>query len=220
MWRNKKALTPKHTLAGSILLEKWPSSTTWRQSSLGCAQGQGGRRCMGKCFQLFFSQRMPIYLVVKLPLDRRCWAHHSKHQSNQVDTHTESGPGSGHTCLCSCRETCCIDPEVTAEGKTHMKYGKGSRKQRPENKLKMQRKAALQYWLDVALKRAGQYFPNLSQVFYWQSHMPRKVQVYRGINPRWQHYFRILTPYHEGGSLAGLVWENQVLSQTRFLVPH
>lgn len=35
----------------------------------------------------------------------------------------------------------------------------------------------------VALERVGQYFPSLSQVRYWQSHMPRKVQVYRGVTP-------------------------------------
>lgn len=56
------------------------------------------------------AQKMLIYLFVKLPLDTRHWAHRSKRQSTQVGRHIECGLRSGHTCLCSYRETSCTDP--------------------------------------------------------------------------------------------------------------
>lgn len=68
------------------------------------------------------AQRMIIYPFVKLPLDTRHWAHHSKHQPSQMDRHIESGLHSEHTCLYSYREPCCIDPQVPGEKKTTTWY--------------------------------------------------------------------------------------------------
>lgn len=59
--------------------------------------------------------KMLIYPFVMLPLDRRRWAHRSKHQSSQKGRRIESGLQFGDTCPCSYRETCCIDPQVSAE---------------------------------------------------------------------------------------------------------
>lgn len=179
--------------------------------------GAGGKERHGEMFSAK-AQRMQIYLSVKLLSGMRCWAHRSRRPSSRVGTHTESGPESAHMSPCSYRETCCTDPWVTVEEKTHMKMWQMQKKQHSENKFKMQRKNR-QYWFPMALERAG-HFPSISQVLYWQSlYMPRKVQVFTGINPRWQHHFKILTPHLEGGSSDDLVWENWFLSQTSFLVP-
>lgn len=56
------------------------------------------------------AQIMLIYPFVKLLLDRRHLAHHSKHQSSQTDRHIECGLHAGHTCLYSYREICCTGP--------------------------------------------------------------------------------------------------------------
>lgn len=41
-----------------------------------------------------------------------------------------------------------------------------------------------------------------------RAHMPRKAQMYREVNPRWQHHFKsklILTPCYAEGPLPGWV---------------
>lgn len=110
--RIKKALTPLQRIFSR---EKWPLPTTLKKLS-GTCTGAGGKERHGEMFSAK-GQRMLIYLSVKLPLGRRRWARRSRRRSSRVGTRTESAPGSAHTCLCSCRETCCTDPRVTAGGK-------------------------------------------------------------------------------------------------------
>lgn len=133
------------------------------------AYGERSRRLMmhGEMFSVK-AQRMIIYPFVKLPLDTRHWAHHSKHQPSQMDRHIESGLHSEHTCLYSYREPCCIDPQVPGEKKTTTWYMASTvgntiwSTSSTSKERKLCKTGSMCHW-------KGQYFPSLSQVFHWQS---------------------------------------------------